>query len=91
MNVSISLVSQVAHLASLARHLVSQGVPQKIRDTYVMRRTKQDVDHRLELPPCDFQNVELELFPEERAFYKEVYTSAQKRFKVSTGDQRSRS
>ena len=58
-----------------------QGVPQKIRDTYVMRRTKQDVDRRLELPPCDFQNVELELFPEERAFYKEVYTSAQKRFK----------
>jgi hypothetical protein len=46
-----------------------------------MRRTKQDVDRRLELPPCDFQNVELELFPEERAFYKEVYTSAQKRFK----------
>ena len=53
-----------------------QGETTKIREIYVLRRTKQDVaefNKRLELPPCDFQNVELEMYPEELALYKEVY------------------
>ena len=53
-----------------------QGMSQKIRDTYVMRRTKEDVakfNIRLELPPCDFENVELEMYPEERTLYQDVF------------------
>jgi SNF2 family DNA or RNA helicase len=53
-----------------------QGMSQKIRDTYVMRRTKEDVakfNIRLELPPCDFKNVELVMYPEERKLYSDVF------------------
>jgi SNF2 family DNA or RNA helicase len=53
-----------------------QGYTDMIRDTYVLRRTKDDVAHhnrRLELPPCDFENVELEMYPEEAALYRDVY------------------
>lgn len=53
-----------------------QGMSQKIRDTYVLRRTKEDVakfNIRLELPPCDFENVELDMYPEERKLYQDVY------------------
>jgi SNF2 family DNA or RNA helicase len=32
---------------------------------------------RLELPPCDFQNIELEMYPEERDLYKEVFERGQ--------------
>jgi SNF2 family DNA or RNA helicase len=59
---------------------VVQGMVDKVRETYVMRRTKQDVakfNARLELPPCDFQNVELEMYPEEFHLYKEVYEKSQ--------------
>jgi SNF2 family DNA or RNA helicase len=59
---------------------VSQGMTDKVRTTYVMRRTKQDVSEfnkRLELPPCDFQNVELEMYPEELSLYKDVYEKSQ--------------
>jgi SNF2 family DNA or RNA helicase len=56
------------------------GMTDKVRKTYVLRRTKQDVSEfnkRLELPPCDFQNVELEMYPSELALYKEVYENSQ--------------
>ena len=59
---------------------VVQGMVDKVRETYVLRRTKQDVarfNARLELPPCDFQNVELEMYPEEFQLYKEVYEKSQ--------------
>jgi len=59
---------------------VVQGMTDKVRKTYVMRRTKQDVSEfntRLELPPCDFQNVELDMYPEELRIYKEVYEKSQ--------------
>lgn len=59
---------------------VVQGMTDKVRNTYVLRRTKQDVSEfnkRLELPPCDFQNVELEMYPVELAMYKEVYEKSQ--------------
>ena len=57
-----------------------QGMTNKIREIYVLRRTKQDVaefNKRLELPPCDFQNVELEMYPEELVLYKRVYEESQ--------------
>jgi SNF2 family DNA or RNA helicase len=53
-----------------------QGMSPKIKETYVLRRTKEDVakfNIRLELPPCDFQNVELEMYPEERNLYSDVW------------------
>jgi SNF2 family DNA or RNA helicase len=57
-----------------------QGMVDRIRTTFVLRRTKQDVaefNKRLELPPCDFQNVELEMYPEEAELYKAVYQKSQ--------------
>jgi SNF2 family DNA or RNA helicase len=46
----------------------------------VLRRTKADVarhNSRLELPPCDFQNVELEMHPEEADLYRDVFDQGQ--------------
>ena len=69
-----------------------QGYTEKVRETYVLRRTKVDLAHgihdasgkcivpgnkRLELPKCDFENIELEMYPEERALYAEVFDVGQ--------------
>lgn len=59
---------------------VVQGYTDRIRDVYVLRRTKDDVakhNARLALPPCDFENLELEMHPEERDLYREVFEKAQ--------------
>jgi SNF2 family DNA or RNA helicase len=59
---------------------VVQGYTDKVRELYVMRRTKDDVakhNARLALPPCDFQNIELEMYPEEKTLYKEVFERGQ--------------
>ena len=59
---------------------VVQGYTDTVRETYVLRRTKADVAHhnkRLELPPCDFQNVELEMHPEEADLYRDVFDHGQ--------------
>jgi len=56
------------------------GFNKKIQDTYVLRRTKEDVakfNQRLALPPCDFQNVELEMYTEEEALYNDVFRESQ--------------
>ena len=53
-----------------------QAKTKEIRETYVLRRTKEDVarfNQRLELPPCDFQNVEIEMYPEEKNLYESVF------------------
>ncbi len=50
------------------------------RDNLVLRRTKESVcqfNERLRLPPCDFQNVELDMYPEERELYRHVYEESQ--------------
>jgi SNF2 family DNA or RNA helicase len=55
---------------------IVQGYTDKVRETYVIRRTKADVakySTRLELPPCDFKNVELEMYPEEADLYRDVF------------------
>jgi len=57
-----------------------QGITQKIKDIYILRRTKDDlakINTRLELPPCHFENVELEMFPDERQLYEFVFQDAQ--------------
>jgi SNF2 family DNA or RNA helicase len=53
-----------------------QAKTKEIRETFVLRRTKQDVarfNQRLELPPCDFQNIEIDMYPEERMLYESVF------------------
>ena len=57
-----------------------QGMTNKIKDIYILRRTKDDlakINTRLELPPCYFENVELEMFPDERQLYEFVFKDAQ--------------
>ena len=70
----------------------AQGYTDDICKNYVLRRTKEDVarhNKRLELPPCDFQNLEMEMYPEERELYKEVFLRGQAIVKhvFSTGTQ----
>jgi SNF2 family DNA or RNA helicase len=53
-----------------------------IRKKYVLRRTKEDVaehNKRLELPPCEVQNVELKMYEDEHRLYKTVYEDCKKR------------
>ena len=57
-----------------------QGMTNKIQDIYILRRTKDDlakINSRLELPPCHFENVELDMFPDERQLYEFVFKDAQ--------------
>ena len=53
-----------------------QAETDRVRARFVLRRTKKDVagfNQRLALPPCEFENVELDMYPEEEAAYREVY------------------
>ncbi len=57
-----------------------QGRTKDIKDIYILRRTKEDlakINERLRLPPCIFENVELEMFPEEKSLYECVFLEAQ--------------
>ena len=50
--------------------------PRDIHDNYILRRTKADLaddNERLRLPPCDFENVELDMLDEEKSLYEFVY------------------
>jgi len=52
----------------------------KIKDIYILRRTKDDIaqiSERLRLPPCHFENVELEMYPDEKQLYEIVFLEAQ--------------
>ena len=60
--------------------IVVQGMTSKIKDIYILRRTKEDlaqINERLRLPPCHFENVELEMFPDEKQLYEIVFLEAQ--------------
>jgi SNF2 family DNA or RNA helicase len=59
---------------------VVQGMTQKVKDIYILRRTKEDlakINERLRLPPCYFENVELEMYPDEKQLYEVVFLEAQ--------------
>jgi SNF2 family DNA or RNA helicase len=46
-----------------------QGMTNKIKDIYILRRTKDDIakiSERLRLPDCHFENIELDMFPDEK-------------------------
>ena len=52
----------------------------EIKDIYILRRTKQDLalhNTRLQLPPCHFENVELDMYEEEKGLYQQVFLEAQ--------------
>ena len=58
---------------------VVQANPQRIQNLYIMRRTKDDVakhNQRLALPKCQFENVELEMYPEEAMVYESAFTQS---------------
>ena len=60
--------------------VVVQGMTNKIKDIYILRRTKDDlaqISERLRLPPCHFENVELEMYPDEKQLYEIVFLEAQ--------------
>ena len=60
--------------------VVVQGMTNKIKDIYILRRTKEDlaqISERLRLPPCHFENVELEMYPDEKQLYEIVFLEAQ--------------
>ena len=57
-----------------------QGRTKEIKDIYILRITKEDlskINERLTLPPCYFENVELEMLPEEKSLYECVFLEAQ--------------
>ena len=57
-----------------------QGMTSKIKDIYILRRTKEDlaqINERLRLPPCHFENVELDMYPVEKQLYQVVFQNAQ--------------
>jgi len=60
----------------LSKSLV-QGMSNKIKDIYILRRTKDDLCDRLQLPPCYFENVELDMYQDEKQLYEMVFLEAQ--------------
>ena len=57
-----------------------QGKTKEIKDIYILRRTKDDlakINERLRLPPCYFENVELDMYPDEKQLYECVFLEAQ--------------
>lgn len=53
-----------------------QGMSNKVKDIYILRRTKKDLDMN-DIPECHFENVELEMYREERRLYEYVFEDAQ--------------
>ena len=52
-----------------------QAMHDKIKDIYILRRTK--ADGHISLPFCHFENVELDMFDEERKLYECAFAEAQ--------------
>jgi SNF2 family DNA or RNA helicase len=66
-------------IVGIPQLLVQQDIA-GVRDRYVLRRTKEDVsefNERLKLPKCSFENVEVEMNPDEKIVYKFAFESAQ--------------
>lgn len=52
-----------------------QGMTNKVKDIYILRRTKEDLKVN-EIPKCHFENVELEMYPDEQKLYDFVFKDA---------------
>lgn len=57
-----------------------QGMTTRVKNLYILRRTKED-NPMLEIPECKFENIELEMYPEERALYKHAFVESQETIK----------
>ena len=53
-----------------------QGMTNKVKDIFILRRTKEDL-HVNEIPKCHFENVELDMYPDEQQLYDFVFKDAQ--------------
>jgi len=72
--------------------VVVQGMTNKIKDIYILRRTKDDlaqINERLRLPPCYFENVELDMYPDEKHLYEMVFLEAQETIRDAFRDAQS--
>lgn len=69
----------VQDFQSLCKFLGIEGSVTYVHEMYVLRRTKADLaddNERLRLPPCDFENVEIEMYDEERSLYQFAHAEA---------------
>lgn len=57
-----------------------QGMSNKVKDIYILRRTKQDLE-MIDIPECHFENVELAMHKDERRLYEYVFEDAQETIK----------
>ena len=57
-----------------------QAMTSKVKNLYILRRTKEDIP-TLEIPDCKFENIELEMYPEERELYKHAFIESQETIK----------
>jgi SNF2 family DNA or RNA helicase len=69
---SISDFVSLCQFIGISKALV-QGMTNKVKDIYILRRTKED----RALPSCYFDNVELDMYKEERQLYDFVFKDAQ--------------
>jgi len=65
----------LCEFVGIPRALV-QGMSNKVKDIYILRRTKKDLN-MIDIPECHFENVELEMYREERRLYEYVFEDAQ--------------
>lgn len=52
-----------------------QGMTNKVKDIYILRRTKEDLKVN-EIPKCHFENIELDMYPDEQRLYDFVFKDA---------------
>jgi SNF2 family DNA or RNA helicase len=69
---SISDFVSLCQFIGISKALV-QGMTNKVKDIYILRRTKED----RALPSCYFDNIELNMYKEERQLYDFVFKDAQ--------------
>jgi len=63
----------------ISRNLV-QCMTSKVKDLYILRRCKEDYP-MLEIPECIFENVELEMYHEEKKLYQYAFMDSQQTIK----------
>lgn len=56
-----------------------QAMHKEIKDIYILRRTKSD--GLITLPQCHFENVEIDMYEEERLLYEEAFAESQERIR----------
>jgi len=57
--------------------VVVQGQYEAVQKKFVLRRTKQDFPDVIKIPRCEFENVAIQMYPEEEALYRDVFETGQ--------------